>query len=264
VHLLAPLPETPVLPLSAPPGGAQARRTFVRALLGLSADPPRALRWIVAVLLGCGGCLVGLHIAARTFLAGVAGATADGHIGALDLGDEANLAVWFASFQLLLIALVCLLNAWTETSRRSVPWRLGSWLFLMMAIDETGGLHEVFGKLMVRLLPALPLEARTWWILPYSAALALVMLGGLQQMRGRAAFAALIACACWGVAVFADHVVPTADGLGPAFEEGLEMLGGSLFVLAFGSHLVRRIDCIPREGASPCPPEDPRAACPVS
>jgi len=241
VPLLAPpSPETLVRPPSVRADGAQARHTFVRALLGLSADPSRALRRIVAVLLGCVGSLVGLHLASRTFLAGVAGAAADGHIGGLDLGDEANLAVWFSSFQLLVSALVCLLIAWTEPSWRSLPWRLGAGLFLALSIDETGGLHEVFGKLMVRLLPALPLEARTWWILPYSAALVLVMLGTLQQMRARAAFAALLACSCWGLAIFADHVIPTAAMLGPAFEEGLEMLGGSLFVLAFGSHLVRR------------------------
>ena len=221
------------------------RRTLVRDLLALSDPPRRTLGRLLVAFVAIEAVLIALHLVATGPLAPLAAQAKDGHIGGFDLDDEATLAVWFSSFQLLLIAVVCLFLSWFDRRRAlRVPgawaWKPAALVFFFMAVDETAGLHEVFGKVMLRLLPDAGLSASLWWSLPYAAALGFVFLmAGVRLLRRPGRLALLIAAGgLWVVSDVLEHMQRLSGRVDVALEEGFEMLGATLLLAALGLTLI--------------------------
>jgi len=220
------------------------RRELVSRWIGLSEDPRRFLRRVLVGFVAVECALVVLHFLARYLARELEIGSSDGHVGGFDMADEANLTVWFSSFQLLIVSLLCLLADWSrqaDDAGSARSWRWGTLVFLFMAIDETSGLHEIFGKAMVRLLPGVPLADRTWWLIPYALGLGAALILMARELAREPKLLLLAACApaCWVVAVGADHI--SSGTAAVAIEEGLEMLGATLLLAALGEFLIRQV-----------------------
>lgn len=214
--------------------GARAQRV-VDAVLVLLGGRAGLRRWFVA-LLCVEAVLLGCHVTVTRILAEVAARTRDGHIGVFDLDAEGSLGTWFSSVQLLALAAVCWALSWCDRAagKRRWGWRLGAVLFLFMSLDETAVIHETFGGLMKRALPAIPLSASGWWSLPYAAGLGAVGLFVGFRLRGAPRLLLTAACAgaCWVVAVSFEHVHVSAAWFNTLVEEGLEMVGATVLLAA--------------------------------
>lgn len=167
-----------------------------------------------------------------------------------DLKEEGVLAVWYSSALLLLNGLACLCVAFRGPARR---WRL-LWLvvasgFLAVSADETAQIHERVGKRIGRAgLSAayVPANEPVYnWLMPAIPLAALftgTLLGASRSWKrdaSRSRSLALGGMACW-VGVLAAELaesqmvrVGMARGLQGAAEEGLELAGSTLFLMAF-------------------------------
>lgn len=237
------------------------RLTRKRALLleafDLLGDAQRRLRRLVAAFLLVEAALIAMHLLVATQLFGFAARAKDSHIGGFDLNDEATVAVWFASFQLLLLAAACLLAAWLDDARLGRlacrrGWKASAALFAFMSVDETGGLHELFGHAMRVLARNVPLSVPEWWAIPYTIALGLFFAFAGRRLARLPGRLALLAGggASWLIAQFFEHGERFGYVLDVALEEGFELLGGTLILAAVGS-LVIRLVRQQRRGAVP-------------
>lgn len=159
---------------------------------------------------------------------------------------ERNIPTWF-SFSLLL---ACALCAAAIGSKRRSEARIGSryWtslgvIFLILSMDEVAGIHERFGFLVNRMIPAHGFFYFSWVIvgIPAVLACALVYWRFLRRLPVRARSAVLVGVSLYfGGALgmemlggyYADRVgyeSPISVGLA-SVEELLEMLGAIAFI----------------------------------
>jgi hypothetical protein len=109
-----------------------------------------------------------------------------------------------------------------------------------MSIDETAGMHELFGKFMAHTLPQVPINPSTWWALPYAALTGCILLFACYMFRKNLwrLIAVLCGAACWVTAVGFEHVAFFPTSLNVAVEEGFEMLGATVLLGAFAHFLI--------------------------
>jgi len=230
------------------PHALKLRRDAVAKVLELPSNPWQTLRLIAVTCVGIEIMLIVLHIVV-TRLAASAGITSeDGHIGGFDLSDESTLAVWFSSFQLMLLALTCLALSWVDSANSERPgptwtWKLAALVFFVMSVDETSGLHEIFGKGMALIFSGLPLTDRMWGMLPYALLLAVVFAAMTLRLYSRPPFliGTLATGAAWFVGQTADQFSQSGYvpyGVTVVIEEGLEMLGATVLLVTLGALLL--------------------------
>ena len=177
----------------------------------------------------------------------------DGNVRYWNLDKEHNLPTWFSGVQLVLVGLVCLDGFDREQSLRSrlVPpawtWCLLASFFVYLSVDEVTVVHEAVLRNEVRdLLPpdSLWVSLLPWQIVfaPLLLPAAVLLLGlFLNRFAGlrRVLVPGLAGLGCWGGAVLSEGLakpVFMARGLyvqEVALEEGLEMVGATLLLLAF-------------------------------
>jgi hypothetical protein len=220
----------------------QEKQNIIKSIIKLNDNPKKQIITFMFVLLSCEVVLLILHLATTTYLSEVAIQTEDGHIGGFDLNDEGNIAVWFSSMQLLLIALICyamslLDSEKTFTMSNRQFWKFSFFLYVWMSLDETGGLHELFGQGMVKLFPFLGISAKLWWTIPYALLLGGVISFLLLRFRNYLNYlsAVLAFALCWFIANIFEHFFVFPTNINVAIEEGFEMLGATilLVLLAF-------------------------------
>jgi len=179
--------------------------------------------------------------------AAMAGMTTDGRLAAFDLDGEGNLAAWFSSTVLSLAGLVAVV---VYTVRRHKTddyqgyyrvWLWAAMCWLLMSIDEASSLHEGFKEMMARVTGVSPgLDGSIWWVVPYFFLLGAVGSRLLLDMRCcRLSSTALVAAAvCYAVAVVTQlqWVLADSGARGVMVEEGAEMVGNVLLLLAMGLH----------------------------
>ena len=184
------------------------------------------------------------------------GITSDGGpVAAFDLDSEGSLAVWFSSVTLFISALVAVLIYAIrrfKTDDYQGYYRIWLWAaacWLLMSVDETASLHEGFKEMMKRVTGTAILgDGSIWWVAPYFFLLGAVGSRLLFDMREcRSSSTAFVGTAiCFAVAVLAQlgWILPeawkSAEGAigvrGVMLEEGAEMVGNLLLLLAMGLH----------------------------
>ena len=221
------------------------RRTLLESLLALSDDPRRMLGRLLVLLVVAQALLIAMHSAVTTLFADLAAQTQDGHIGGFDLDDEATLAVWFSGSQLLALSLVCLLLSWSDTVKTirfssAVMWRYTGAIMLIMSVDEVAGLHEVVGLAMAGLFPQAPIDKSLWWSIPYALALAPVFGFAVIRFVRNPILVAATVCSglLWVAANALERVFLLPGTVNVALEEGFEMLGATMLLGVFATHLL--------------------------
>ena len=173
--------------------------------------------------------------------------TTDGCVAAFDLDGEGSLANWFSSVILILAGLLAVL---VYTIRRHKTddyrgyyriWLWAAMCWFLMGIDEASSLHEGFKEMMIY-LTGTPVygDGSLWWVVPYFFLLGAVGSRLLLDMLAcRLSSAALVACAgCYVLAVVAHFgwILPQNGAKGVMLEEGAEMIGNLMLLLAMGLH----------------------------
>lgn len=173
-----------------------------------------------------------------------------------NLDREHNLPTWFSGIQLVLVALASLdcYEGERRSPRRLFPpaaaWAVLAPCFLYLSLDETTVIHEGVMRNEIRdLLPpdSLWISLLPWQIVfgPALAVLAALMLALFvtRFVRTPALLAPAVGgLGCWALAVFAEGLAkPVFMARGwyraeVAIEEGLELLGATLLVLAFARY----------------------------
>jgi hypothetical protein len=177
----------------------------------------------------------------------LAAMTSDGRVAAFDLDGEGSLAVWFSSMTLALAGAVAILVFTVRRHRTDdYPGRYRVWLWaaacwFILSIDETSSLHEGFKELMAVVSGTRVFgDGSIWWVTVYLFLLGAVGTRLLIDMRecllSSAAF--LVAGACYALAVVAQlgWILPESGARGVMLEEGAEMVGNLLLLLAMGIH----------------------------
>jgi hypothetical protein len=162
----------------------------------------------------------------------------------VDLDDEASFGTWFNAFILLLAGVLLFAQARAVRAAgepRSLWWRLLGIGFVILSIDEIAQMHEAANALM---------EGGQWWragavlagvvglaYLPFLARLPLrtcnlFLLAGALYVGGAVGVE-------WATYSYEEaHELDTlAYNLWNTVEEGLEIVGVSLFVYALASHM---------------------------
>jgi len=209
---------------------------------------PRRLTTFGLLLLAGLALVAGLEVLyAWGASSAMTGMTTDGRVAAFDLDGEGSLAVWFSSSVLSLAALVAVI---VYTVRRHKTddyqgyyrvWLWAAMCWLLMSIDETSSLHEGFKEMMAQVTGVRPgLDGSIWWVVPYFFLLGAVGSRLLLDMRHcRLSSTALVAAAvCYAVAVVTQlqWVLAESGARGVMVEEGAEMVGNVLLLLAMGLH----------------------------
>jgi hypothetical protein len=195
--------------------------------------------------------------------AGLGRITTDGAVAAFDLDGEGSLAVWFSSATLMLAAMVAVLvyavrRHKTDDYRGYYRvWLWAAMCWMVMSIDETASLHEGFMGMMTH-LTGTPIygDGSIWWVVPYFFLLGAIGSRLLVDMRTcwLSSTALLGAGGCYALAVGTQVV---GDGLTRAvmLEEGAEMVGNVLVLLAMGLHarwvILDAEGLLPRREAKP-------------
>ena len=207
---------------------------------------PRRLTTFGLWLLAGITAVVGLE-ALYAWMPELAPMTTDGRVAALDLDGEGSLAAWFSS---VVLVLACLTAVIVYTIRRFKTddyqgyyriWLWAAMCWLLMSIDEASSLHEGFKEMMTR-ATGTPLmgDGSIWWVVPYAFLLGAVGSRLLLDMRScRLSTAAILAAAgCYVLAVVTQlgWILPESGARGVMLEEGAEMIGNLLLLLAMGLH----------------------------
>jgi hypothetical protein len=173
--------------------------------------------------------------------------TTDGRIAALDLDSEGSLGAWYSSFILQLAALVALVVFAVRRQKEDDyhgRYRIWAWAALcwqMMSIDESASLHEGFKELMTLTTGQRVLgDGSIWWVTAYVIVLGTMGVRLVLEMRVcRASTAALLLGAvCYAAAVVTQlgGILPDLGARAVMVEEGCEMAGGVLLLLAMNLH----------------------------
>jgi hypothetical protein len=177
----------------------------------------------------------------------VARLTTDGRVAALDLDGEGSLAVWFSSMTLAVAGLVAILVFAVRRHRRDdYSGRYRVWLWaaaccFLLSLDETSSLHEGFKEMMTCVTGTrLYGDGSIWWVIAYFFLLAGVGIRLLLDMREcKLSSASIVAAAgCYVAAVAAQlgWILPQSGARGVMLEEGAEMVGNLLLLLAMALH----------------------------
>jgi len=194
--------------------------------------------------------------------------TTDGRIAAFDLDGEGSLAVWFSSTTLLAAAVICALVYSVRRHRvddyhgRYHIWLWAALCWMVLSLDETASLHEGFKNLMVH-LTGTPIisgsDGSAWWAVPYFCILGAVGSRLLLDMRpARLSIGAFVASGCCmavGVAQQMEWILAEAGARGVKLEEGAEMAGFWMLMLAMALHA--RYVVLDAEGKIPLPRSRP-------
>jgi hypothetical protein len=196
--------------------------------------------------------LVGLAIVAGleglyAWMPRLASMTTDGRVAAFDLDGEGSLAVWFSSTTLALAGLVAVLVFTVRRHREDdYPGRYRVWLWaaaccLVLSIDETSSLHEGFKEMMVVVTGTRVFgDGSIWWVVAYGFLLGAVGTRLLVDMRecwlSTAAFVATGACYAVAVVAQLGWILPESGARGVMLEEGAEMVGNLMLLMAMGLH----------------------------
>ncbi len=173
--------------------------------------------------------------------------TSDGRVAAFDLDGEGSLAVWFSSMTLALAGLTAIVVFTVRRHRTDdYPGRYRVWLWaatcwFILSIDETGSLHEGFMYLMIHLTgTAVFGDGSIWWVAVYFFLLGAVGSRLLIDMRecwlSTAAFLGTAACYALAVVAQLGLILPESGARGVMLEEGAEMVGNLMLLLAMGLH----------------------------
>lgn len=204
---------------------------------------PRRLSWFGLLLLAGLAVVVGLQVL-YAWMPELAAAATDGRIAALDLDGEGSLAAWFSSTVLILAALVAVMVYMIR--RHKIDdyqgyyrvWLWAAMCWLLMSVDEASSLHEGFKEMMAAATGTrLYGDGSLWWVIPYFFLLGAVGTRLLVDMRHcRLSSAALLTAAgCYATAV-AVQVLAKGGARAVMLEEGAEMVGNLMLLLAMGLH----------------------------
>lgn len=208
---------------------------------------PRRL-WVYALALVFGlGVVAGLEWLYAVATPRLAPYTTDGTVEAFDLDGEGTIAVWFSSTTLLVAAFVAYVVYTVRRHRRDDyhgVYRIWLWAaacWLLMSFDETASLHEGFKKMMVCLTGrTLSGDGSLWWAVPYFFLLGGVGIRLLIDMRecrlSSALFVLVAICYAVGVATQLEWILPQSGARGIMLEEGAEMVGNWLLLMAMALH----------------------------
>lgn len=226
--------------------------------------PLRLIVFLIPLVAGI-SVIVGLE-ALYTWMPRLAGLTTDGRIAAFDLDGEGSLAVWFSSMTLAASGLVAFLVYLVRRHRVDDyqgyyrVWLWAAMCWLLMSLDETASLHEGFKEVMT-LLAGTRLfgDGSIWWVVPYFFLLGAVGTRLLIDMRScwLSSATLLMTAVCYSVGVAAQlgWVLPESGARGVMVEEGAEMLGNLLLLLAMGLHARHVI--LDAKGLLPQPCDEP-------
>ncbi len=206
---------------------------------------PRRLTTFGLLLLAGLAIVAGL-VTLYAWMPHLASMTSDGRVAALDLDGEGGLASWFSSAVLILAAMTAVM---VYSIRRHKTddyhgyyrvWLWAAMCWLLMSIDEGSSLHEGFKEMMVAVTGTrLHGDGSLWWAIPYFFLLGAVGSRLLMDMRPcRLSSAALVATAgCYATAVGAQLMTKGNGGARAVMlEEGAEMVGNLMLLLAMGLH----------------------------
>ncbi len=207
--------------------------------------PRRPAAFVLVVLAGI--TVIGALESLYAWMPRLASMTTDGQVAAFDLDGEGSLAVWFSSMTLALAGLVAVLVYTVRRHRTDdYPGRYRVWLWaacccFLMSIDETSSLHEGFKEMMVVLTGTRVLgDGSIWWVAVYVFLLGAVGSRLLVDMREcwLSTTTLVAAAGCYALAVVAQlgWVLPESGARGVMVEEGAEMFGNLLLLLAMGLH----------------------------
>jgi len=171
----------------------------------------------------------------------------DGRIAAFDLDGEGSLAVWFSSTVLLASALVAVVVYTVRRYKRDDyhghyrVWLWAALCWFLLSVDEAASLHEGFKEMMTWLTGTRLLgDGSLWWATVY-----FFLLGGvgtrllLDMRRCRLSSAAFLGVAVsYALAVVTQlgWILPESGARGVMLEEGAEMVGNLLLLLAMTLH----------------------------
>lgn len=214
---------------------------------------PRTVAWLLgAIFLGLLACGSAAEIARH-----VGGPRSGVGLAPLfNLSYEENLPTWYSSLLLLACAALLLLIG-QLTASAGLPhrwhWRVLGLIFLYISIDEAVMIHEI---LNAPLRAALSLGGVFYfaWVIPFAAAVLLLFLaylrfllhlprrfGGLFLLAGAVyvggALGTELPIGAWYARHGGDNLVYGLLNLG---QEGLEILGASIFCAALVGYLAAR------------------------
>ncbi len=191
--------------------------------------------------------VVGLLEAAHYYMPSLELLARDGRIAAFDLNGPGSLATWVSSTTLSAAAMVALLVY--AIRRRRIDdyrghyrvWLWASATWLLMSLDECGGLHEGFRDMMVGLTGQQVMgDGSIWWIGAYGFLGTVIGARLILEMRGcwSSTVTFLLAIAAFAVAVAAhlQFMLAEAGVLRVMLEEGCELVGNFLLLLAMTFH----------------------------
>jgi len=205
---------------------------------------PQRISTFLVLTLAAVTCIVALEVL-YSWMPTLAAMTTDGRVAAIDLDGEGSLAVWFSSVTLLAAAAVTLVIYFVRRHRvddyqgRYRIWLVAAACWILMSLDETASLHEGFKELMSHVTGNRLLgDGSLWWAIPYLFLLGTVGSRLLLDMRRcfLASGALILAAACYlvGVTTQLQWILPQSGAEGVMVEEGAEMLGNVLLLLALG------------------------------
>jgi hypothetical protein len=206
------------------------------------------MRWSLYLLLLVGGvAIIAGFEALYAWSLRLSSLTTDGCIAAFDLDAEGSLAAWFSSIVLLFAGLAAILVYMVRRHRKDDyqgyyrVWLWAAACCFLMSVDEGSSLHEGFKELMAMVTGTrLWGDGSIWWVIPYFFLLGSVGTRLLVEMRPcRLSTAALMGtAACFGVAILAQlgGIMPDEGAREVMVEEGAEMLGDVLLLLAMMLH----------------------------
>ena len=175
--------------------------------------------------------------------------TQDMSIAAFDLDAEGSLAAWFSSLTLILASFAAVL-VYTirryKTDDYQGNYRIWIWAaacWMLMSIDESSSLHEGFKEMMAFVTGSRVItgsDGSMWWVVPYFFLLGAVGSRLLVDMRecklSTAAFLTTAACYATAVVTQLGWILPESGARGVMLEEGLEMSGNVMLLLAMALH----------------------------
>lgn len=207
---------------------------------------PIRLSLYLLLLLGGVGVIAGFE-ALYAWSLSLSRMTTDGYIAAFDLDAEGSLAAWFSSTVLLFAGLAAVVVYMVRRHRKDDyqgnyrVWLWAAACCFLMSVDEGSSLHEGFKELMA-LVTGTRLfgDGSIWWVIPYFFLLGSVGTRLLVDMRScRLSTAAFMGtAACFGVAILGQlgWIMPDEGAREVMFEEGAEMAGDVLLLLAMLLH----------------------------
>lgn len=180
----------------------------------------------------------------------------------LDLRGEGNVAAWYSSAQLLLVAAAALAAAWIVPAGRGVlghrvVWCGASAIALALSADETSQLHEWAGLRYESTFSAQSAVAATvglsgvyLWLLVLAPLIAIAAIWLLYiairilHAHPKSMWLTLGGLACWLFTIGAEYIenhffnyqLHIAQGQQATLEEGSELIGAALLFLAFAEY----------------------------